>query len=182
MSRPKTGSVTTPWPSGENGTWLVHSRTVSQADETDPPTIEGDEDRDRGQGHPGERRQVRQVAGIERSTAPGAGPERRRGAVPTGEPGRPPRPSAAWAASLSRSTKPAQRARAAGHRRRQPDDGRATRLPSRTTSGQRKRADEQAEGGGQPVQKTESKPTLAYHSASVHRSSPTPNRRTTQPG
>ena len=39
MSRPKTGSVTALAVSGENGTRLIQSRTVSQPAATDPPTV-----------------------------------------------------------------------------------------------------------------------------------------------
>ena len=85
------------------------------------------------------------------------------------------RESAAWAASLSRSN--------SERNVPPPADGggdsrpASQRLPSSTTSATRKAPMPSPTVAVSRVQKTGSKPTLAYHSASVHRSIPTLNSR-----
>ena len=54
MSRPKIGSVTAVAASGENGTRLIHRRTVSQAAADGRANPERDEDRQRHEGDAGE--------------------------------------------------------------------------------------------------------------------------------
>ena len=176
MSRPKTGSVTDRPASGENGTWLTHSRTVSQAAETDAAD-------DRGRRTRRPRPAPSRPSGVRSGRSPASNDDRRRAAerlapvaVRRAGPAAP-RSSAAWAASLSRSTKPAQRAAD-----RRPGGGAAVGRATGCRAG--RRAARTIAPTNRPrvavsrVQKTESKPTLAYHSASVHRSSPTPNRST----
>ena len=130
MSRPKIGSVTRA-PSGENGTRWIQSRTVSQAEATEPPMARAMSTRAR----PGPRRRAasgRAGRSASKVTTGAVCAERSR--PPTSEP--PARPvarmSAAWAASLTRSmsdrNEPRRSASGGGVSRPA-----SHRLPSRTT-------------------------------------------------
>ena len=102
MSLPKTGSVTTV-AVGENGTRWIHSRTVSQAPETEPPMISASSSATTPSVQPASGvRSGRSAASKVMACAPPA-PGRSR-PPPNGDRDPPRRSSAACAASLNRST------------------------------------------------------------------------------
>ena len=174
MSRWKIGSVTDAV--GENGTRWIHSRTVSHAPETEPPMMIAKNSARPPRIQPASGRRsgmsvVSKTIGdpVERTLPNGSRPP------PNGDRVLSRRESAAWAASLSRSN--------SERNVPPPADGggdsrpASQRLPSSTTSATRKAPMPSPTVAVSRVQKTGSKPTLAYHSTSVHRSIPTLNSR-----
>ena len=180
MSRPKIGSVTTL--AGRRERDAVHP----EQDRLPCPRHRSADDQRDEQGDA--RRAPSRRAGVRSGRSPAsktiAWSLRRPVLARTGRahrtPSAPPRrSSAAWAASLMRSNSDAER------------PGAVRRWRRGEASGQPEVAEEDDERRGRTaptpsprvavsrVQKTESKPTLLYHRASVHRSSPTLNRRKT---
>ena len=117
--------------------------------------------------HAGDRRQVRQVVGVEGDRradrrSPGGAPAARSAGAPA---------SAASAASLSRSTSVADRPPAVGRRRRQAAG--EPQVAEQHDEGEHEPDDEQHRPARRSASSTRaSKPTLWYHSASVQRSIP----------
>ena len=165
MSRPKTGSVTAVAPSGENGTWCAQSRIVSHAGRQRAADGQGDQHRHDHEAHARDRRQVGQVVGVE---------DERPGLAERGWAG----PSPAAGVRGRRIVDPVDDAPQAGLRRSAGGGlSRAARarLPSRTTRASTRPPMNSRACDPTRVQKTPSKWTLAYHSASVHRSIPNVN-------
>ena len=177
MSRPKIGSVTRSR-SARTGRGVIQSRTVSQAAaDTSPADEQRDEERDRDQDPPG--------SGVRSGMSPASKVmdlaacrigrrDRRRTASAT----RSRRLSAAWAASLIRSTSERSDPRAVRRPAAASAGRRATGSPSRTTAASSEGPGEQAERARSAgSRRRQSKPTLVNHRASVHRSIPTLNSR-----